>query len=70
MFFFIGSMTYKKYETLVEYITEIGNEKETKRGYKYFQYKLRYPFIAAEILSIENQHTFKYFISKKPIIEQ
>lgn len=53
-------LKYDKYQTLIEYITKVGPEDDNKRSCKY-------PFIAAEVLTSDNNTLVDYFLPEKDL---
>ena len=67
MILFNFSMKYHKYKELLKYVTVEGPADNEKKGYKYIIWWRRFPMVAAEILSVENNIAIDYFLPDNKI---
>jgi hypothetical protein len=64
-------MKYGKFEELIELVTVVGPPEDKKRSYKYESFQiLRYPLIASDLLSIDNNLAIELFFPNKAITVQ
>jgi len=55
-------MNYEKYQELINYVTREGPADNEKKGYKYIFCKCRFPMVASDILSAENNTAIDLFL--------